>query len=301
ITKDFATAGGDGGQNNGGDGGGSTDMAVKPYIETSAHAIDTASIGDPLAVTGAAVTLKNLIILAPPVGFSAKFNGTAKAGCRYEVWAEDTGCTTAPCGVVLETNVIANPMGVGAFCPYASATTTALKDTWRGDVVTVNGVTDLYTPANPDGSANTITQHGVDIDSLTTTTVKGNLPAPMVVTDSATTIFTPYAPTGGFKQYEGTYIELKPASGKFTTTLTSNAAFKTMCPNKTGLYNGSFTVAPGGAAFSDTFAAFYLNKDAGQATNCDPADGSMYSSISAIVSAGFGGSLLPTLESDFQP
>ncbi|MEO6954448.1 MAG: hypothetical protein ABI321_21805, partial [Polyangia bacterium] len=74
------------GQNNGGDGGGSTDMAVKPYTETSAHAIDTATIGDPLAISGAAVTLKNMIILAPPVGFSAKFMGVSKAGCRYEVW-----------------------------------------------------------------------------------------------------------------------------------------------------------------------------------------------------------------------
>ena len=299
VTKDFAVANKDGG-NTGGDAG-NNDMAMKAYTETSAHAIDTAALGDPLAVTGAAVTLKNLVVLAPPVGFSAKFMGTAKAGCRYEVWAQDMACTTPPCGVALETPAIANPMGVGAFCPYAKDTTTALQNTWRGDVVTVNGVVDLFASTDPNGTAGTVVQHGITIDMLTTTTVKGDLPAPIVVTDTNPTMFKPYTTAGGFQKYEGTYIQLKPAAGKFTTTLTQSASFKTMCPGKTGFYNGSFTVSPGGASFSDTYASFYLNKDAGQATNCDPADGSMYSSISAIVSASFGGALLPTEQMDFQP
>ena len=299
VTKDFSVANKDGGVT-GGDGG-NNDMAMKAYLDTTAHAIDTAALGDPLAVTGAAVAVKNLIVLAPPVGFSAKYMGTAKAGCRYEVWAQDTACTTPPCGVVLGTPVIANPMGVGAFCPYAKDTTTALQNTWRGDVVTVNGVVDLFASTDPNGTAGTVVQHGVTIDTLTTTTVKGDLPAPIVVVDTTPTKFTPYTTAGGFQQYEGTYIQLKPATGKFTTTLTQNAAFKTACPGKTGMYNGSFTVSPGGAPFSDTYASFYLNKDAGQMTNCSPADGSTFSSISAIVSASFGGALLPTEQMDFQP
>ena len=295
-TKDFSTAH-DGG-NTGGDGGGN-DMAAVSYVDTTAHAYDTASIGDPLAVTGAAVKLTNLVVLAPPVGFSAKFMGVSKAGCRYEVWAEDQSCTTAPCGVVLQTPVIMNPMGAGSFCPFASATTTALKDTWRGDVVTVSGLTDLFANTDPNGSNGTVVQHGVTIDILTTSTVKGDLPAPIVVTDTDPTQFKPYVTGGGFQKYEGTYIELKPASGKFTTTLTQNAAFTATCPNKTGKYNGSFTVSPGGASFSDNYAAFY--KGDGGMTNCVPIDGSTYSSISAIVSAAFGGALLPTQTSDFMP
>ena len=100
-TKDFSM--GDGGGNMGGDGGGNDDMTMVVYTDTTAHAYDTASIGDPLAVNGAGVKLTNLVVLAPPVGFSAKYMGTAKAGCRYEVWAEDQMCTTPPCGVVLTT------------------------------------------------------------------------------------------------------------------------------------------------------------------------------------------------------
>ncbi len=299
VTKDFSIAPDAG--STGGDGG--NDMTMVVYTDTTAHTYDTASIGDPLAVTGAAVKLTNLVVLAPPVGFSAKFNGVAKAGCRYEVWAEDQSCTTAPCGVVLTTPVIMNPMGAGMFCPFASATTTALKDTWRGDVVTVSGLTDLFANTDPNGSNGTVVQHGVTIDLLTTSNVKGDLPAPLVVTDTDPTQFKPYVTGGGFQKYEGTYIELKPAAGTFTTTLTSNAKFKTICPGAPAgnLYNGSFTVAPGGASFSDTYAVFYLNKDAGQATNCAPIDGSKYSSISAIVSASFGGALLPTETSDFKP
>jgi hypothetical protein len=270
--RDFATS------SNGDMAGGGGDMNVmRTYKNATPNEIDTNTIGGEFG-KGTAVSLSNLIVLDPPYGFSAKIN-VAKDACRYEVWAQDPSCSTAPCGILLVTKAIMNPGGVGAFCPYASDTTTALKDVWKGDKVDVKGVVDTF--ANTMGM-DTVVQHEVELDELDITASDQNLPTPMAVTDSGQ--FVPYS-GGGWAQYEGTYIKLSPASGKFTVTLDTA--------------NGSWTTAPGGAQFADTFNPFF--RPDGGAANMWPPTGTMFSSISGIVSAGFGGSILPIENADFAP
>ena len=105
----------------------------------------------------------------------------------------------------------------------------------------------------------------------------------LVIIDSNPSLFTPYSGTG-WAMYEGMYISLKPASGKFTTTLDSF---------------GGWTCAPGGAHFADTFTSYF--KPDGGVTNMWPPTGSMFSSISGIVGLTFGGGVLPIDPSDFTP
>jgi len=294
------------------DGGGNkdanagTDGSNVSYMTTTIHDIDTATIGSPLVTKGTAVQFTSVTVLAPPNGFSTTFNGTAKAGCRYEVWVQDPQCTTPPCGLVIETQAMANPNGTGQFCPYADANTdplNVLHDTWTGDVIDVKGTIfnfDDTGSAFDGGPSADLNQHEIQLDSINTTTVKGNLPAATVVTDTDPSMFVPYTGSG-WAMYEGMLITLKPASGKFTTTLNTSSNFSNTCTGVTGKTNGSFTTSPGGAEFADTYAGFYIQKDAGEMTNCWPTNGLTFSSVGGIVSTGFGGSILPTSASDFQP
>jgi hypothetical protein len=259
----------------------SSDMNVtnKMYMAATPHDIDTATIGSPLATTGAPVSLTGLIVLAPPNGFASN----SKKDCTYEVWAQDPACSTPPCGILIKTVGITNPNGTGMFCPYANTTTTALKSVWTGDKIDVQGVTDSFANTAPPPGTGTVKEHSVTIDTLTTTATKQALPNPTVVTDAATSLFVPYSGTG-WAQYEGTLISLKPASGKFTTTLDSF---------------GGWTCAPGGAQFIDTYTGFF--KPDGGVTNMWPPTGSMFSAIDGIVAMTFGGGIMPTDPSDFHP
>ena len=63
--------------------------------------------------------------------------------------------------------------------------------------------------------------------------------------------------------------------------------------------HGGWTTLPGGAVFGDTFTSFF-RPDGGLANMWPPA-GSMFSSISAVVSLTFGGTLAPTENADFVP
>jgi hypothetical protein len=306
-TFDFSTP-------NNGDGGGGTgaDAHVTDYFATNPHDVDVATIADPngLNTVGTPISMSGLIVLASPNGFSAKVTVSGD-GCRYEVWAQDPACTAPPCGIVLETQAILNPNGAGMFCPYSDELTddkNVLQNTHAGDVISVKGVVDNFPStgsATDGGTAATITEHEVELDSLTTTTPKGPYQTAMEVTDTNPSMFIPYTGSGWAK-YEGMYIKLVPATGStFTTTLNTSSSFTTTpatCGGTTpppGNTNGSFTVAPGGAYFADTYAGFYIEKDAGEKTNCWPTDGLTFSSISGIVSTGFGGSILPSTETDF--
>jgi len=276
------------------------------YMTTTAHEYDTATIGSPLVTKGTPVELTNVVVLAPPVGFSATYNGQSKAGCRYEVWVQDPQCTTPPCGLSIETQPMANPAGAGQFCPYADKNTDPLNvlvNTWTGDAIDVKGTVFNYDStgsAFDGGMTADLNEHQIQLDSITTNTVKGPLPAATVVTDTNPSMFIPYTGSG-WAMYEGMLIQLQPATGKFTTTLNTSSTYSDTCPGVTGKTNGSFTTSPGGAQFDDTYAGFYINKDAGEATNCWPTNGLMFSSITAIVSNGFGGGLLPTYADNFAP
>jgi hypothetical protein len=298
TTVDFA-------MNTNTDGSANTDAHVTNYFSTTVHAIDTATIGDPnmLNLANTPVAVSGLIVLAEPTCFSAKITVTGD-GCRCEVWAQDPQCTTPPCGIILETQAAVNPMGTGAFCPFANALDdpkNVLKDTNAGDVINAQGVVDNFpkTGSGTDGGTSaTLNSHQVELDTVTTTTPKGSLPAATVVTDTNPSMFVPYS-GAGWTMYEGMLIKLQPPSGKFTSTL--NVATSDTCPGVTYMTNGSFSLAPGGANFEDTYNFLYIEKDAGEATNCWPTNGLMFSSVGGIVSTTFGGGILPISPNDFQP
>lgn len=297
-TPDFTVVGD--GFNGGGDGG---DMNVidKMYVAATPHDVDTNTIGGNLS-KGTAVKMSGLIVLAPPYGFSAKIT-VAKDACKYEIYAQDPSCSTPPCGIVLETPAIINPMGTGMFCPYAKDTSTALKTIWRGDKVDVQGVVDTFSSSAMSPATGTVVQHSITIDSLTQVSKMNTLPTPIVVADTATSMFKPYS-GAGWAMYEGTYIELKPPTGMttFTTTLAVVPTASVTCAGQIGSpfkSNGSFTTTQG-ASFADTFNTFFVPKDGG-VINCYPPNGSVFHGIQAIVGTVFGGSLLPADSADFIP
>ncbi len=272
---DFASSNGDGGNKT--DGG---DMSVNNVMYTAAtpNQIDTNTIGGQFG-KGAAVKLSGLIVLAPPTGFTA-MSGTQ---CKYEVWAQDPSCTTPPCGLVIITKPIPLPSG-SAFCPFAKDTSTPLKDVWKGDKITVSGLVDTFVSSATAPATGQVVQHELIIDSLVLDAKDQTLPTPMVVTDTTPSKFVPYS-GAGWAMYEGTYITLKAASGKLTTSTLDS--------------HGGWTTAPGGAAFSDTYNSFF--RPEGGIANMWPPMSTMYTSISAIVGLTFGGQLLPTQNSDFTP
>lgn len=256
------------------------DLSVNNVMYTNAtpNQVDTNTIGGQFG-KGAAVKLSGLIVLAPPTSFTAK-SGTQ---CKYEVWAQDPSCTTAPCGLVIVTQPIPLPSG-STFCPFAKDTATALKDVWKGDKITVSGLVDTFAATATAPATGTVVQHEVIIDTLVQDAKNQTLPNPMVVTDTTPSKFVPYSGTG-WAMYEGTYITLKAASGKLTTSALDT--------------RGGWTTSPGGASFADTYNSFF-RPDGGLA-NMWPPEGTMYTSISAIVGLTFGGQLLPTQNSDFVP
>jgi hypothetical protein len=265
------------------DGGGpGQDLSVnKMYAMATPHDVDTNMIGGNFGV-GTAVQMSGLIVLAPPYGFASN----SKMDCKYEVYAQDPSCSTPPCAIILETQAIPNPNGTGQFCPYASDTTTPLKMIWEGDKVNVSGVVDTFPStgmANDMSPSGTIVQHSITIDTLDQVSTKNTLPAATVVTDATPSLFVPYSGTG-WAMYESMLITLKPASGKFTTTL--------------DMYGG-WTCAPGGAHFADDYTGFF--RPDGAAANMYPPNGSMFSSITGIVGTTFGGGILPTSPDDFVP
>ncbi len=272
---DFSMTGGDGGNN---DLSGDMNVIEKMYIPATPHDIDTNTIGGMFS-KGTAVKLTGLIVLAPPTSFKSN----SSKDCNYQVWAQDPTCTTPPCGLVIVTKPITNPGGTDAFCPFASATTTPLKNIWKGDKIDVTGVVDTFASTATAPATGTVVQHEVEIDAVTQVATKQALPTPIAITDTATSIFTTYSGSG-WAMYEGTYVKLSPpGGGKFTTTLD---AF------------GGWTTTQG-AHYADTFTGFF--KPDGGVTNMYPPNGSMFSSISGIVGMTFGGGIMPTDPTDFVP
>ncbi len=272
---DFSMKGGDGGPP-------SPDLSMmKMYAAATPSEIDTNTIGGNFG-SGTAVKLTGLIVTSPISGFAAM----SKMDCVFEVFAQDPTCTTPPCGILLESNKITNPGGTGAFCDYSGAAMTTLKGIKTGDKVDVAGVVDTFSStgmANDMTPSGTVVQHSVDVDSFTVDASDQPLPAPTVVVDTTPSLFVAYSGSG-WAMYEAMIVQLKPASGKFTTTLDSF---------------GGWTCAPGGAHYADTFTSFF--RPDGSAANMYPPNGSMFSSISGIVDLTFGGGILPTDPSDFHP
>jgi len=273
--KDFATNTDGGGPS--GDMG--SDMnTTSMYAAATPHDIDTNTIGGMFG-KGTAVALTGMIVISPISGFSAN----SDKDCKYEVWVQDPTCSTPPCGLVIETAGITNPGGTGSFCSFSYSSMTALNGVKKGDKLDIKGVVNTFASSATPPATGTVVQHEVDIDMLTVTATGQTVPAATVVTDADPSLFVPYSGTG-WAMYEGMIVKLQPASGKFTTTLDTY---------------GGWTCAPGGGHFADTFTTFF--RPDGAAANMWPPNGSMFSSISGIVSLTFGGGILPDDNSDFVP
>jgi hypothetical protein len=271
-----------------GDAGPGDMSRLKMYATATPNDVDTNTIGGAFGM-GTAVKMTGLVVLTPPESFAAK----SKTECEFEVWAQDPTCTVPPCGIVLVTPPITFATGNGVYCPYASDASDLLKPVWQGDHVDITGEVATYSNSGeafdmtmPSG---TVVEHQITLDSLTQTAMKQPLPAPIAVTDQLSTmtppesLFEAYSGTGWAK-YEGTYIKLTPASGKFTA------------PAVAGSF-GNTVFAPGNALFGDDFKFLYT-PDGGAAI---PAPSSTWTSLGGVVTASFGGVIYPLQSTDFTP
>jgi hypothetical protein len=246
---------------------------MQMMTSSSAHDIDTDAVA-----AGTAVTLKGMI----SVDNVHRHLSKTTMYCEYRTIVMDQNCTTAPCGVELYQRGIklTDPNASTTDCPFADAAGSmtdmgSIKE--YGDVMDVTGSVKSFI----DNTAPmTVKLHSLTVDTLTVTATKQPLPAPIAVTDQATSLFVIHSGTG-WNMYEGTYIKLSPASGKFTT--------------QTPDQFGNFTVLPGGAQFST--ADYFGPKDAG----VFPMPNSMYSSISGVANNDFGGAIQPLFPTDYAP
>lgn len=283
--KDFATGG------NTDMPGGNNDMNVmKTYKAATPHEIDTNQIGGDFG-KGTAVSMSGMIVISPISGFSANMD----KDCAFQVFVQDPTCSTGPCGLVIVTKPITNPNGTGAFCGFQGSDATPLKNVKVGDKVDVKGVVDTFASTAMAPATGTVVQHEVEIDELTVTMSGQALPAAVAVTDTASSMFKPYSGSG-WAMYEGMRVKLSAPSGKLVTTLNRVTSGGKNCGGFNS--NGGFTTAQG-ANFADTYNFTYV-PDAGE-VNCWPQDNLMFTSITGIVSALFGGALLPSDDLDFEP
>jgi hypothetical protein len=238
---------------------------------TSAHDIDTGAVA-----AGTAVRLSGMISVD---NIHRHLSGTTMY-CEYRTFVTDGSCTSAPCGIELyERGVkLTTPGATTTDCPspYASGSTLLVSKIQNyGDVMDISGSTKTFVDSTAPMLVNT---HSLTVDTLTITTMKGPLPTPIDVTDTATSMFTPHS-GAGYNMYEGTYIKLTPASGKFSIAMQDMYGFTTN----------------NGAQFST--GDYFGPKDGGMF----PPSGATYSSLSGVVWNDFGGQVTPLLPGDYVP
>jgi hypothetical protein len=266
-----------------------TDMAVNPnddlsmmqsnYTATTVHAIDTGSS------TGL-VAVKSLYIMNKT---AKRHYNSSNMTCEVYYMAQDTACTTPPCGLGVYAAQPANGATSTTACPYIDQGNTPLKTIVQGDTIDVNGTVKYFKDSMPGTATSPVLFHYILVDSVTPSATQASMPTAVAVTDP--TLFVIHTGTG-YNMYEGTYLKLQPAS-KMTVTY--------ILPASTQPYgyivNGSSATALDGAHFGDDF--FFVNADmnGGQF----PALNSTWTSISGIPYNDFGGAFEPLSMSDFVP
>jgi hypothetical protein len=240
------------------------------------HDIDTASGG--ALGKGAKVALTGMVAVTPVDSFTS--SGGTK--CNYQVWVQDPTCTAPPCGLVVQ---VLGVQKTGAYCPYPDQSGTLLAAVKPGDNLDVNGTIDLFTEtgATDGGVAGTITQHIVVADSVKVTLGTAKIdPKTFTVADG--TLFVTFA-GAGWATYEGTYVRLQPASKLTIAEIDASKPYH-------------FRTAPGSTDFGTSFRHTY---NPGVGAPAFPTTGVQFTAICGVVTATFGGAIVPTQPSDFVP
>ena len=209
-----------------------------------------------------------------------KYVNSANQQCRYQIWVQDPMCTTPPCGMVVKAIGPMAPAGSssGKDCPSAATSGTLLDTISKGDNVRVRGKlvfeVDSVAPM-------TVVEHQLFVESIDILSPDATI-NPIVFSDSA--LYSQFVTHLGqtWNKYEGMSVTLQPTTGTLQVTAFDGSGFKTN---------------PGGSTWGDTFDSDYYPSGA----TTFPTIGSMWKSISAVVSTRHGGELMPTRNKDFVP
>lgn len=209
-----------------------------------------------------------------------KYVNSANQQCRYQIWVQDSTCTTAPCGLVIKAigPMAPSPNASGKDCPSASTSGTLLNTISRGDNVRVRGKlvieVDNVQPM-------TVVEHQLFVETLEILSPDATI-TPLVISDSS--VFGQFVTHLGmtWNKYEGMLLTLQPTVGTLQVT-----AFD----------SSGFTTTPGNSTWGDTFDSDYYPSGA----TTFPTVGSMFKSITAVVSTRHGGELMPMRNKDFVP
>lgn len=209
-----------------------------------------------------------------------KYVNSANQQCRYQIWVQDPLCTTPPCGLVIKAIGPMAPSATasGKDCPSASTSGTLLDTIGRNDNVRVRGKL-VFEVDNVQPM--TVVEHQLFVETLEILSPDATI-TPTMLTDSA--MYNQFVTHLGqtWNKYEGMLVTLAPTTGTLQVTAFDSSGFNTN---------------PGGSTWGDTFDSDYY--PAGATTF--PTVGSMWKSITAVVSTRHGGELMPLRNKDFVP
>lgn len=252
------------------------DMALMySYAPATIRQIDTDPGNGPYG-NGQRVVLDRVVAVSKV----DKYVNSANQQCRYQIWVQDPACTTEPCGLVVKAigPMAPSANSSGKDCPSASTSGTLLATIGRGDNVRVRGRVVVEVDNNPPMS---VVEHQLFVETIEALSNDATI-TPKPITD-ATTISQFITSQGQtWNKYEGMYVTIQPTSGNLLVTTFNN--------------NG-FVTSPGNSQWGNIFDSDYY--PAGATTF--PTVGSMFKSISAVVSTRHGGALEPVRNKDFVP
>ena len=250
------------------------DLAA-PYVVATINKIDTDPGNGPFG-NARLVTIEKVIAVTDV----DKYVNSANQQCRYQIWVQDPACVVPPCGMVVKAigPKAPSPNSTGKDCPAARISGTVLANIGRGDNVKVSGKVVFEVDSV---APNTVIEHQIFADSVTPLQNVATI-NPLVISDA--TVYAQLVAHMGttWNKYEGMSVTLQPAKGTLQISATSGSGFKTI---------------PGNTDWGNTFDSSYIPN--GQMTF--PTLGSVWKSISGVVSTRHGGEVMPVRFKDFVP
>jgi hypothetical protein len=273
--KDFAISGDMAGVVVPTDAGSGGDMSVTMtmYTPTTAHNIDLDPGTGPLKM-GTAVSLSRAIVM----GRIARHFSKSSMYCEYSVSVVDSVCASPPCGLVLfaRGQKLAVMDASTTECPSVSKSGVPFAKFRQGDTIDVTGKVQAFKDTK---APMTVVHHEITCDGATASS-GGNAPFPTPVALNDPGLFVVHSGSG-WNMYEGTYVTITPTGRKLTVGTVDTF--------------GNFTTVPDNAQWDTN--NYFGAADAGQF----PMNGSMWTSLSGLVTTDFGGSLSPIQASDYVP
>lgn len=209
-----------------------------------------------------------------------RYVNSANQQCRYQMWVQDPACTSPPCGMVIKAIGPMAPFAnaSGSDCPTKTTSGTLLADVSKDDNLRIRGKLVFEVDST---QPMTVVEHQLFVEQIEVLSPDAKI-TPLVLSDPA--MYSQFVTHLGmtWNKYEGMYVTLQPSTGMLQVT-----AFD----------SSGFTTNPGGSTWGDTFDSDYY--PSGAATF--PTVGSMWKSISGVVSTRHGGELMPTRNKDFVP